>query len=125
MWRLFMQGHTRKHLTDDGLVSLQFRVHPANVERIKRYVETVEPIDEGAAVPWRESFTRHFPNSTIASVCLSSARTVKGLTQKQLAELSGIPQRHISEMENSKRNIGKDRAERLARVLDTDYRLFL
>ena len=50
MWRLFMQGHTRKHPTDDGLVSLQFRVHPANVERIKRYVETVEPCDEGAAV---------------------------------------------------------------------------
>ncbi len=120
-----MQGHTRKHPTDSELVPLHFMVHPANVERITRYVEKVEPSDEGEAVPWRESFTLHFPDSTVASVCLNSARTAKGLTQKQLAELTDIPQRHISEMENSKRNIGKERAVRLAKVLDTDYRLFL
>ena len=120
-----MQAHTRKHPADAGLVPLHFMVHPANVERITQFVETVEPSTEGEAVPWRKSFMRHFPNSTIASVCLNSARTAKGLTQKQLAELSAIPQRHISEMENSKRNIGKDRAVRLAKVLDAVYRLFL
>ncbi|MBW6499687.1 MAG: helix-turn-helix transcriptional regulator, partial [Bacteroidales bacterium] len=47
------------------------------------------------------------------------------LTQKQLADLAGIPQRHISEMENSKRPIGKERAKKLAKVLNADYRLFL
>jgi len=119
-----MQAHTKKHPTD-GLVPLHFMVHPANVERITRFVESVEPATEGDSVPWRESFTQHFPNSTIASVCLNSARTAKGLTQKQLAELTDIPQRHISEMENSKRNIGKERAIRLATILDTDYRVFL
>jgi DNA-binding XRE family transcriptional regulator len=100
-------------------------VHPANVEQITRFVSTVEPSNEGDSVLWRESFMNHFPNSTIAAVCLQSARTMKELTQKQLAELTGIPQRHISEMENSKRNIGKERAIRLAEVLDTDYRVFL
>ena len=120
-----MQAHTRKHPTDTGLVTLRFMVHPANVERIKRFVESVEPVEEGGSITLDEFFTRNFPGETRAGVCLQSARTMKELTQKQLAELTGIPQRHISEMENGKRNIGKERAIRLAKILDTDYRLFL
>jgi len=46
------------------------------------------------------------------------------LTQRQLAEKSGIPQRHISEMENGKRSIGKENARRLAAALNADYRAF-
>jgi transcriptional regulator with XRE-family HTH domain len=42
-----------------------------------------------------------------------------------LAEKTGIPQRHISEMENGKRTIGKERAKVLASALKTDYRVFL
>ena len=36
-----------------------------------------------------------------------------------------IPQRHISEMENGKRTIGKEMAKRLSKVLHTDYKVFL
>jgi plasmid maintenance system antidote protein VapI len=81
--------------------------------------------ESGAPIPWRESFSKHFQNGTISGVCLNSARTTKGLTQIQLAELADIPQRHISEMERGKRGIGKDRALRLAKALETDYRIFL
>jgi len=49
----------------------------------------------------------------------------KGLTQKQLAELTGISQRHISELETGKRPLGKERAKRLAEVLHCDYRRLL
>ena len=42
-----------------------------------------------------------------------------------LAELTGIPQRHISEMENGRRPIGKEIAKRLADVLHADYRMLL
>lgn len=39
--------------------------------------------------------------------------------------MTGIPQRHISEMENGKRPVGKTNAKKLAEALNVDYRLFL
>ena len=56
---------------------------------------------------------------------LAGARHKESLTQRQLAELCGIPQRHISEMENGKRPIGKENAKKLGKALHTDYRVFL
>ena len=43
----------------------------------------------------------------------------------KLAELTGIPQRHISEMENGKRPIGKEMAKRLGKALNIGYKVFL
>jgi hypothetical protein len=56
---------------------------------------------------------------------LVGARSKEGLTQRQLAVQTGIPQRHLSEMERDKRPIGKARARVLGKALHTDYRLFL
>lgn len=56
---------------------------------------------------------------------LRGSRYKAELTQKQLAELLNISQHHISEMENGKRSIGKEMAKRLAKLFNTDYRLFL
>ncbi len=58
-------------------------------------------------------------------VCIRGGRGKEGLTQKQLAELTGIAQHHISEMENGKRPIGKETSKKLAAALNIDYRLFL
>jgi transcriptional regulator with XRE-family HTH domain len=69
---------------------------------------------------WRSAFP-HFD----AGVALRGARKREGLTQRQLAELLGISQTHISEMEHGKRAIGKEMARRLAKVLQVDYRVFL
>ena len=120
-----MQAHTRKPLTDSGLVPLHFIVHSDNVERITKFVESVEPTEGGESLTLDEFFKSHFPGELQPAVCLHSARSRKAITQKQLAELTGIPQRHISEMEHSKRIIGKERAKLLSNALDTDYRLFL
>jgi len=49
----------------------------------------------------------------------------EGLTQIQLSKLTGIPQRHISEMENGKRPIGKEMAKRLGKALSISYKVFL
>ena len=43
----------------------------------------------------------------------------------QLSELTGIPRRHISEMEHDKRAIGKETGRKLAKALDCDYLVFL
>ncbi len=72
---------------------------------------------------WRDSFPELQGNET--GVYLAGARHREGLTQRILADESGIPQRHISEMENGKRPIGKKTAKALARVLHADYRVFL
>ena len=39
--------------------------------------------------------------------------------------MTGIPQGHISEMENGKRPIGKEIAQKLGKALNVDYRVFL
>lgn len=56
---------------------------------------------------------------------LRGARYKAELTQKRLADMLDIRQHHLSEMENGKRPIGKEMAKRLAKALDSDYRLFL
>ena len=57
--------------------------------------------------------------------CLAGARMKEDLTQSALSEKTGIPQRHISEMENNKRPIGKNNAKKLADVLKVDYKILL
>lgn len=56
---------------------------------------------------------------------LRGARYREDMTQEQLAKATGIPRRHISEMENNKRPIGKQNARKLAEVLNVDPRRFL
>jgi len=56
---------------------------------------------------------------------LVGARTKEGMTQIQLAQLTGIPQRHISEMEHGKRPIGKRHARKFGNALNIDYHVFL
>ena len=64
---------------------------------LKKFVETVEPVDEEGSISLDEFFVKYFPGETEAAVCLRSARGRKELTQAQLSKLTGIPQRHISE----------------------------
>jgi DNA-binding XRE family transcriptional regulator len=65
-----------------------------------------------------------FPDRSPATL-LSGARYRESLTQARLAELTGIPRRHISEMENNRRPIGKANARKLAEALGIDYRMLL
>lgn len=121
-----MLARTKTPRMDNAMIDLTLHIPKTLVTTIRKYADQlIKEQASGASIPWRESFSRHLPGESISAVCLQSARTAKKLTQKQLAELADIPQRHISEMEHSKRNIGKERAIRLAKALNTDYRLFL
>lgn len=55
---------------------------------------------------------------------LRGLRSREGLTQRQLTAMIGVKPNHISEMENGKRPIGKETAKRLAKALQTDYKVF-
>lgn len=65
-----------------------------------------------------------FPNRTPGTI-MRGLRYRDSLTQDALAKLAGISRRHISEMENGKRPIGKQETRKLAAAFNTDPRMFL
>ena len=75
---------------------------------------------EDIAVPWREVYPDFKPG-----IALRGARVKEGLTQIELADLTGVPQPNISDIENNKRTIGKELAKKFGKVLNVDYRVFL
>lgn len=79
--------------------------------------------DNSSSIPWREAFKEFEGNEP--GISLAGARGKEALTQVQLSEITGIPQRHISEMERGKRPIGKRNARLFSKALHIDYRVFL
>ena len=73
--------------------------------------------------PWRDVLG--YEQNELPGVFLSGACYREDLTQQELSERTGIPRRHILEMENGKRPIGKQNARKLAEVLNVDPRRFL
>jgi len=69
---------------------------------------------------WEEAFPGLGPGDI-----LHGARDREGITQTELPEKIGVKPHHISEMESGKRSIGKDMARRLAKALNTGYKVFL
>ena len=76
------------------------------------------------SVPWREAYPE-FSEAQLIGKALAGARCREGMTQMKLAELTGIPQRHISMMENGIRPISKEMAKRLGKALSISYKVFL
>ena len=56
---------------------------------------------------------------------LRGARYREDVSQRQLSKLTGVTVQNISAMEHGRRPIGKEMAKRLAKVLNTDWRLLL
>lgn len=71
-----------------------------------------------------EDGSTSYPSSTPGTI-VRGLRCRDGLTQAGLSKLTDIPTRHISEMENGKRPIGKQNARKLAAAFNTDPRMFL
>lgn len=125
-----MQART-KRLPTDRLSLRQPAVQSLRVvgpaDRITQAKQAMQALDFEVipeTVPWREAFA-HWTDEELPGKALMGARHKEGLTQDQLAQLTGIPQRHISEMEHGKRTIGKVRAKQLAVALKVHYKVFL
>ena len=117
-----MQAVTKKPPTDD-MITLRLHVRRHNVDRIKEYARILES-EEDRTYSVAEVFPEYLGKER--QVALRAYRTREDLTQKDLSLMTGIPQHHISEMENGKRTIGKERARKLAQALNvSDYRVFL
>ena len=113
----------KKPRTNDKMVKLTLIVRKKNVPKIQDYARAIE-VGEERNYSVAEVFQEYIGKEH--EIALRAYRTRQGLTQKQLSDITGIPQRHISEMENGKRGIGKERAKLLAKALQvSDYRVFL
>lgn len=117
-----MLEHTRKRPTDS--TELRYRGPVARKDEAARILKDLGFVDVSDSVPWREAFTE-YADEELPAVTLRAARRREGLTQKELADLSGIPQAHISLMERGKMPIGVTRAKRLGKALNTGYKMFL
>ncbi|MEI6702286.1 MAG: helix-turn-helix transcriptional regulator [Deltaproteobacteria bacterium] len=114
-----MLEHTKKPLTE----SIQFYGTRTAISRLRKYARTtgaVEANDSILATTVSPEIVTN-PHGTY----LKGIRYRDELTQNQLADATGIARRHLSEMENGKRTIGKENAKKLAAVLHVDYRMFL
>jgi len=74
---------------------------------------------------WRELFKDEIKKYSEVGISLRGLRYREGFSQKQLAKKLNISQHYISKMEHGKRPIGKKMAQKLAKILKTDYRMFL
>ena len=117
-----MQARTKKPLTET--VALQFVGPVVNMMKAIESLKKLGFVDMSDSTHWREAFPE-YQDHDLPGVSLRASRAKENLTQKQLAELVGIPQRHISEMENGKRPIGKEMAKRFGKVLNISYKVFL
>ena len=120
-----------KTQTTDGYVEIHLRGVPSDKGELVR--ETIEKIlnlagmnlqKKGENTAGLYSIEEVFPEFHIGHA-LRGLRSREGLSLKQFAEMIGVKPSHISEMENGKRTIGKEMAKRLAKALQTEYKVFL
>jgi DNA-binding XRE family transcriptional regulator len=124
-----MRELTKKRPTEKQ-VEVRFRGSQANVIKLRRMAQALKVKD---LTEWELDEKEFYDIEEVSpelawnrgGVCIRGGRGKEGLTQKQLAEMTGIAQHHISEMENGKRPIGKETARKLAKALNIDYRVFL
>jgi DNA-binding XRE family transcriptional regulator len=124
-----------KKQTMEGFADICFRVPAVHADRIRAVVESIlaliggevhrissaeEQESEERLYSIEEVFPNFHPGDT-----LKGARLMHELTQAQLAAMIGVKPGHISEMEKGKRVIGTRMARRLAKALNTSYKVFL
>lgn len=122
-----MLGHTKKRHTK--VAEARFRGTPEAIRRLREIARECNVTDVTEAPKKEGNWTieEAFPEAAWnkSGIAIRGYRYRENLTQKQLSEMTGIPQRHISEMESGKRAVGKERAKKLAKALNADYRAFL
>lgn len=105
-------------------ITLQVRGPAANKSEAVDRLKNLGFVIIADTKPWREVFA-HVSDNELPGRILRGARVKEDMTQARLASETGISQRHISEMENGKRPIGKKTAQALGKALKISYRVFL
>lgn len=106
-----------------GFVELHFLVPELRADEIKKVVGCLGGVstnDDTERIPLEKAFPAMHPGTI-----LRGYRQRDGLSQAELAKKIGARQNHISEIENGRRPIGKQLAQKLAGVFHTSYKVFL
>ena len=124
--------HTKKRRTDPAAkVFLGVVCEHAKLEKVKASLKTqgctireekpaLPPVDDRDWLTIEEVFPDFHAGDGLRGI-----RYRENISQRQLARLTGVSVQNISAMENGRRPIGKEMAKRLAKVLNTDWRLLL
>lgn len=102
-------------------MSVHTRTHPTKKPEKSGARKTRLP----KSYSFEEVFKKDLEKYGEAGVALRGLRAREGLTQKELAQIIKVSQHHISEMENKKRAIGKEIANRLEKAFNVSYKVFL
>lgn len=94
-------ARTKRRPTDE--VEIRFRGPTKGRDSVVRVVESLGFVEISDAPPWRSVL----PKPASSGQALKGARTKKGFPQAALAEQVGIPQRHITEIDNGKRPVDR------------------
>jgi ribosome-binding protein aMBF1 (putative translation factor) len=87
--------------------------------------KTRQPLSRKKSVPWRVSAKKEIEKYTEVGMMVRAGRFKANLTQKQLADKLEILPHHVSEMEHGKRPVSKKMAQKLGKIFNLDYRVFL
>lgn len=95
-----------------------------NIEKLEAFLEKYADVEEDdKPIAWEVLAKARIEKYKKAGLALRGMRYREGLSQKQLAEKSGVSQNEISKIENGKRTVGEKVAKRLASVLNFNYQL--
>jgi DNA-binding XRE family transcriptional regulator len=91
------------------------------------HIEEVDKVNSTSSKKknWRNIFKKELTVHGEQGLYLRGLRLRENYTQAELGQLIGISPSNISAMEHGRRLIGKEVAQRLAKVFRTDYRMFL
>lgn len=105
-----------------GMAVIVVQGIPRNQEKDvrKMFFTTLERLEKILAVPAaraRAEIKKEIQIAGTPAGTLKAYRLRQGITQARLAQLTGLKQSHISEMEKGKRAIGLKSAKALAKIL--------
>ena len=110
-----------------GDMAMRYMLPRQSVHKLINQLRPFKVLEDGEeeAVPADEVFKDLYAKYGVVGATIRGFRHRDELTQAMLAEKLGVKQSHISEMEHSKRPVGKKLAQKLAKIFRTNYRLFL
>lgn len=104
--------------------NVSYSIPLSRLEEVEDFLEK-QCKDDDSPVAWEILAKERIEKYKKSGLVLRGMRHREDLSQKKLAEKSGVTQNEISNIENGKRTVGKKIAEKLAKVLNFDYRLLL
>ena len=130
-----MSERTKKLHTDANIEvvihgddsAMRYMLPRSSVQKLMiqlKQFKVVEAGDEEMVSP-EEVFKDIYAKYGVIGATIRGFRLRDEMTQAMLAVKLEVRQSHISEMEHSKRPVGKKLAQKLAKIFRTNYRLFL